>query len=198
MFFFAEVFRVGNIEKQEITECAKIVCAKETEKDQEEGTENAPPELSCIRTEYSLVQMVSHPRILEENRLVRTKIYDLSDAEYNLLLRLVEAEADGKELVANVVFNRVESVKFPNTVTEVILQQDGSGAQFSPVSDGRIDRVDVSAETMQAVEEVIYGEDLSCGALYFVARKTADPCRLRWFDNTLTPVLSHGGHEFFK
>lgn len=153
--------------------------------------------------EIDLPKAVSHPRIIDEETLIREKMYHLSDAEYNLLLKLVEAEAggediEGKILVANVVFNRVASVKFPNTVTGVILQQDGSGAQFSPISDGRIDSVVVSEETQKAVDEVIYGEDLSQGALYFVARTSANEDKLKWFDSCLTPVLAHDGHEFFK
>lgn len=153
--------------------------------------------------EKRLPEAVSHARVMDETMLVREKVHNLSEAEYNLLLRLVEAEAggedmEGKILVANVVFNRVASVKFPNTVTEVILQRDGKGAQFSPVSDGRINSVNVSEETQNAVEHVIYGEDLSQGALYFVARASADEDKLKWFDTCLTPVLTHGGHEFFK
>ncbi|MBE5871727.1 MAG: cell wall hydrolase [Lachnospiraceae bacterium] len=204
LFFFGEVFRVGSKKPEEVKECSGIYCGTVQKGERKPvAMENKPLVRSSIETEIDLPQMVSQPRVLKENRLIRNKVYELSEAEYNLLLRLVEAEAggedkQGKELVANVVFNRVESVKFPQTVAEVILQQDGSGAQFSPISDGRIDTVNVSQDTKEAVEEVLYGEDLSDGALYFVARRTADPYRLKWFDESLTPVLSHGGHEFFK
>jgi len=150
-----------------------------------------------------LRKTASEPRTIVEKTLVKEKEYELNEAEYNLLLRLVEAEAggedkEGKILVANVVFNRVKNEKFPDSVSGVILQQDENGAQFSPVSDGRLQTVNVSTETKEAVEEALYVIDLSDGALYFVARTSANPNNVRWFDECLTPVLRHGGHEFFR
>lgn len=64
----------------------------------------------------------------------------------------MEAEAggedeNGKLLVANVVLNRVNSNIFPDTVTGVVYQKEFGVCQFSPVSDGRINRVRVSEET---------------------------------------------------
>ena len=55
----------------------------------------------------------------------------------------------------------------------------------------------VSEETIEAVNRVLEGEDISCGALYFAARKRADSENMRWFDEELTFLFSHGGHEFF-
>ena len=68
--------------------------------------------------------------------------FSLEDQEYQVLLKIVEAEAgcedtEGRMLVANVVMNRVRNGNFPNTVTEVVYQRQDGTAQFSPVSDGR-------------------------------------------------------------
>ena len=68
--------------------------------------------------------------------------FSLEDQEYQVLLKIVEAEAgcedtEGRMLVANVVMNRVRNGYFPNTVTEVVYQRQDGTAQFSPVSDGR-------------------------------------------------------------
>ena len=128
--------------------------------------------------------------------------YQLDEEEYDLLLRIVEAEAgsedeDGRVMVANVVFNRVNSEQFPDTVSEVVLQQSHGVAQFSPVSSGRIWTVTVSDETVDAVQRALEGEDLSSGALYFAARRYADSESMRWFDEKLTFLFRHGGHEFF-
>ena len=119
------------------------------------------------------------------------------------LLRIVEAEAgcedeEGKLLVANVVLNRVNHKSFPDTVTEVILQKENGVTQFSPVANGRYYRVEVSEETISAVGRALTGEDISEGALYFAARKYADSDKMKWFDENLTFLFSHGGHEFFK
>ena len=127
----------------------------------------------------------------------------LSEEDMDLLLRIVEAEAgdqdvEGRLLVANVVLNRVESDAFPNGVKEVIVQEQGGAYQFSPVANGRIWRVSVSARTTEAVERALDGEDISEGALYFVARQYADKSKVKWFDDHLTYLFEWGGHEFFK
>ncbi|MDD3368006.1 MAG: cell wall hydrolase [Lachnospiraceae bacterium] len=126
----------------------------------------------------------------------------LTMEDYQILLRIVEAEAGsedmtGKMLVANVVMNRVADESFPDTVKEVVFQKANGVTQFSPVSDGRYEEVKISEETVEAVERVLSGEDHSEGALYFVSRKYADPDRLKWFDQNLTPLFTYGGHQFF-
>jgi spore germination cell wall hydrolase CwlJ-like protein len=146
---------------------------------------------------------VSEQRTLELNEITRENRIILADADYENLLRIVEAEAGGEDktgkmLVANVVLNRVESEKFPNTVTEVIFQSQNGTTQFSPISDGRFYQVSISRETIEAVEQVLTGADNSMGALYFVARKSADKTRLNWFDQNLTRLFAYGGHEFFS
>ena len=98
--------------------------------------------------------------------------FSLEEQEYQVLLKIVEAEAGGEDttgkmLVANVVMNRVRSGSFPNTVTEVVYQRSEGRAQFSPTADGRIDRVSVSPDTVEAVARVMNGEDPSAGALFF-------------------------------
>lgn len=129
-------------------------------------------------------------------------IYEVSEADYAALLKIVEAEASGEDLtgrllVANVVLNRVKSSKFPDTIEGVVYQRAGGKAQFSPVSTGKIERVRVSEETIEAVERALCGEDPSEGALYFVAPAHANPSNLQWFRNSLTKLFDYHGHEFY-
>lgn len=166
------------------------------------------PKKECEHNEYQLVayvykkqteQAASSKRTLEEEICERKKMYELSNTDYENLLRIVEAEAsgegeDGKLLVANVIFNRMKSKKFPNSVTGVIFQQN----QFAPTRDGRFYSVRVSQETVRAVERAIYGEDISNGALYFVAVGKASKDKVDWFQTRLTKVCSYGGHDFYK
>ena len=124
--------------------------------------------------------------------------FSLEDQEYQVLLKIVEAEAgcedtEGRMLVANVVMNRVRNGYFPNTVTEVVYQSQDGTAQFSPVSDGRIDTVNVSQGTIDAVARVMNGEDISQGALFFRSVRS----RSGWFDQKLSRVLEHGNHIFY-
>lgn len=146
---------------------------------------------------------VSGQRIVDYSVLEQRLAYDLADEELEVLLRIVEAEAgnedeDGKLLVANVVLNRMNSELFPDSVTEVVFQKEKGVCQFSPVSNGSYYRVKISDETISAVGRALMGEDISQGALYFVARKYADSSKVKWFDNNLTYLFMHGGHEFFK
>jgi len=148
-------------------------------------------------------EAVSEPRIVEETLLIREKCYELSNEDYENLLRIVEAEATGEDLkgrilVANVVMNRVKSRKFPNSVTQVIMQRDNGKVQFSPVSDGRFYRARVSEMTREAVQQVIYGTDYSDGAMYFVSAKRANASKYSWFRGKLQYLFTHGGHEFYK
>lgn len=147
--------------------------------------------------------VASGQRIVDYEVLEQRWVYPLSKEEYEALLRIVEAEAGGegekgKLLVANVILNRVNSEKYPDTIKDVVFQNDGQTWQFSPICDGRYYEVKISDETVKAVERALMGEDISEGALFFVARKSADPEKMRWFDENLEFLFSYGGHEFFK
>lgn len=145
----------------------------------------------------------SSQRILAFEVTTKENIVKLSEEDYEVLLRIVEAEAggedtEGKMLVAGVVLNRVASPDFPNTVKEVVFQRTKKTVQFSPVYSGRYDKVKISEGTIDAVDRVLGGEDISEGALFFAARRYADPGKMRWFDEKLDYLFTHGGHEFFK
>ena len=146
---------------------------------------------------------VSGQRILHWNILERPLEYQLAPEELEVLCRIVEAEAgtedeEGKLLVANVVLNRVKGEDFPDTVTEVVFQKEKGVTQFSPVANGRYYCADISDGTYKAVQRALEGDDISQGALYFAARKYADSERMKWFDENLTFLFEHGGHEFFR
>lgn len=146
---------------------------------------------------------VSGQRVVDFYVMEQETAYVLGEVDMEVLLRIVESEAggedeEGKLLVANVVLNRVNNDQFPSTVTEVVFQQENGVTQFSPVSNGKYYQVEISEETYEAVERALKGEDISQGALYFAARKYADSTKMQWFDDNLTFLFEHGGHEFFK
>lgn len=141
--------------------------------------------------------------LLTMQSVARTQELVLSEEDKLILYKIVEAEAGcedyiGKILVANVVLNRLQDSHFPNTVEEVVFQQEDGVTQFSPVANGRYDAAVPDEDTIQAVEAALGGEDYSEGALYFVARQYADSANLKWFDDSLEKVVIHGGHEFYK
>ncbi|MEQ2579566.1 cell wall hydrolase [Hominiventricola aquisgranensis] len=151
-----------------------------------------------VETEIPTEETVEQVVMEETPEALTGNSFSLEDQEYQVLLKIVEAEAgcedtEGRMLVANVVMNRVRNGYFPNTVTEVVYQRQDGTTQFSPVSDGRIDTVNVSQGTIDAVARVMNGEDISQGALFFRSVRS----RSGWFDQKLSRVLEHGNHIFY-
>ena len=138
----------------------------------------------------------------QDRRDVRTVIryrMNLDAASRHILERIVEAEAGDqdicrRQMVANVVLNRLQSSKFPNTVEKVVFAH----RQFSPVSNGSYYRVDVSDKTKRAVEKALMEKDNTKGALYFMYRAGSDAGNVSWFDRDLTKLCEYGCHEFFR
>ena len=133
-----------------------------------------------VETEIPTEETVEQVVMEETPEALTGNSFSLEDQEYQVL-------------VANVVMNRVRNGYFPNTVTEVVYQRQDGTAQFSPVSDGRIDTVNVSQGTIDAVARVMNGEDISQGALFFRSVRS----RSGWFDQKLSRVLEHGNHIFY-
>lgn len=133
----------------------------------------------------------------EEERRAARRIR-VTDEDYQILLRIVQAEAGicderGKILVADVIINRVISGEFPDSVKAVVYEP----SQFQPVSNGAINSVKVTAQTIDCVDRALDGEDYSKGALYFMNRKGSGGVA-SWFDRHLTYLFAHDGHEFFR
>ncbi len=127
----------------------------------------------------------------------------MSYTDYSTLLQIVEAECTGgdersKLLVADVILNRVEDEHFPDNVYDVVWQRLGGQAQFSPTQDGRMGTLSISDTTVSAVKRAVEGEDISEGALFFLARKYSSKSSVDWFDSELVYLFSHGGHDFYK
>ena len=124
--------------------------------------------------------------------------FAITEEDYDILLRIVEAEAGGEDiigklLVANVVLNRREIGFGGDTIVEVVFKKN----QFSPVTSGRIFRVTPSEETIEAVKRALNGEDQSRGALYFMSRTGSSKKGIRWFESSLKFLFKYGGHEFY-
>lgn len=109
--------------------------------------------------------------------------------ELEYLAACVEAEAGnqgllGKRYVTDVILNRVDSDKFPDTITEVINEP----RQFSVVSDRRIDEVVPTEETYQAIQLELENR-LDDTILFF---------RTERYHTGYTPCFKHEDHYFSK
>lgn len=116
---------------------------------------------------------------------------EITDVELELLACLVWAEARGedqlgKQLVVDVVLNRVDDPRFPNTITDVIYQR----YQFSPVLDGSLRQAfsNVTEECYEAVAAELENRTDN-EVLYFTAGG---------YGRYGSPAFSHQHHFFSK
>lgn len=109
--------------------------------------------------------------IAGKNTLAAMGIYGADDSnnssDYNLLARIISAEARGEPYmgqvaVGAVVLNRVEHPSFPDTLSGVVYQK---GA-FSCLYDGQFNEP-VSESAYKAATDAINGLDPSGGAIYY-------------------------------
>ena len=115
-----------------------------------------------------------------------------SQSDYNLLARLISAEARGESYtgqfaVGAVVLNRVEHPSFPNTISGVIYQK---GA-FSCLDDGQFNQP-VAESSYRAAQDALNGWDPSGGAIYYYNPVTATN---QWIRSR--PVIIQIGKHLF-
>lgn len=138
----------------------------------------------------------------------------ISNEEYEILLRITEAEAGGEDelgriMVVHTILNRVASKKFPNTVKDVVFQTNSSGTyQYTPITNGRYFKITPSESTKTAVNKAIElytsGTDESFGAEFFMSPtaiphdSAASESGANWQRDNLVLTVTHGTHEFRK
>ena len=122
--------------------------------------------------------------------------YDWSSDDAYLLAKIAMAEAEGEDTegkasVVMVVLNRVYSDEFPDTIYDVIYQKQ----QFSPVSNGRFDKIEPNEDCYKALDMIQLDKwNESEGALYF----ESEGCTDNWHSRHLEYLFTHGGHRFYK
>ncbi len=117
-----------------------------------------------------------------------------SDADIQLLAKLIYGEARGESYVGQVavgavVMNRIRSSSFPNTMSGVIYQRYA----FTAVDDGQIN-LTPNATAKKAAQDAINGWDPSYGAIYYYNPATATSS---WIFTRQTTVTI-GNHVFAK
>lgn len=115
-----------------------------------------------------------------------------SSSDYDLLARIISAEARGESYlgqvaVGAVILNRIEHPSFPDTISGVIYQK---GA-FSCLNDGQFYE-SVADSAYSAARDAINGLDPSGGAIYYYNPSTATS---KWIFSR--PVITTiGNHRF--
>ncbi|MCM3786692.1 cell wall hydrolase [Neobacillus mesonae] len=170
-------------EKQKLLEKQKKLAQLSAEK-----KKTTPPQtLFFTRTEL----------LTQDEKGKATWDYTVTDKELLMLQKIVMAEAEGepykgKVAVANVVLNRLRSANYPDTIEDVIYQK----YQFSPVANGRMDRVTPNEDVIHAVNEALNGrKEVPDETLYFLSITLADDLTVH---HSQVKVKTIGHHTFYK
>ncbi|AOZ92327.1 cell wall hydrolase [Paenibacillus crassostreae] len=181
-----------SVKTDEVTEIKAVTEVTEKSEDMHEvnmvNTQLIPPNVIF----FTRTQMLS-----QNEQEQSTWQYAVTDKELLMLRKIVMAEAEGepyegKIAVTNVVLNRLRSANFPNTIDKVIHQK----YQFSPVANGRFDRVVPNEDAIHAVNEALNGrKEVSDDTYYFLSLQLADDLTVH---HTRTFSRTIGNHSFYK
>lgn len=115
-----------------------------------------------------------------------------SSSDYDLLARIISAEARGEPYmgqvaVGAVILNRIEHPSFPDTLSGVVYQKNA----FTCLNDGQFYEP-VSQSAYKAATDALNGLDPSGGAIYYYNPKTASS---KWIFSR-TVITTIGDHRF--
>lgn len=121
-----------------------------------------------------------------------TPQFQISDADLELLAKVIYAEARGEDFtgqvaVGAVVLNRLRATGFPKTIADVIYQPWA----FTCVNDGQFSLVP-DDNAREAARQAVAGLDPTGGALYYFNPKTATSA---W--SMSRPVIKQIGRHVF-
>lgn len=133
---------------------------------------------------------IAGKKTLEKMGISHSTVY--ASADYELLARIISAEARGESYVGQVavgavILNRVEHPSFPDTISGVVYQ---NGA-FSCLYDGQFYE-EITDSAYSAARDVLNGVDPSGGAIYYYNPKKSTN---KWIFSR--PVITTIGRHVF-
>jgi len=198
--FLAEAFDAPE------TSAVSVLRAKTAEKTAE-GKKDASDEIPAFfAADYGapaigVLPEFEEPEGVIDKRISYSKKMNVTADEFNMLCCVVQREVADlgllhKQMIVNVIMNRVRSKKFPDTVYEVLHQKN----QFPTIKNYYNTTFVPDEVTVRAVSEVINGEcpDLSEGAVYFYDPRYCSQKSIEWFEETLEFLFELDCHRFFK
>jgi N-acetylmuramoyl-L-alanine amidase len=115
----------------------------------------------------SLSEILSDTTNEKSSEVEKKRYLSNEDIELIALVTMAEAEGEceeGKRLVIDTILNRVDSEHFPDTVYDVVYQEN----QFSSMWNGRVERCEVQEDICRLVEEELV-EQQNTDVIYFTA-----------------------------
>ena len=156
------------------------------------------------RADMTTAQLLAHLGNDLDIRVVdRIEVQERSE-EWDCLAEALYFEARGEDVegqiaVAEVILNRVDSARYPDSVCDVVRQgAEGRGCQFSYMCDGRKEHI-ANREIYERVGKIAWlmlagkPRTLTDEALYFHATSV----RPRW-SRTFVRTAQIGGHVFYR
>ncbi len=117
------------------------------------------------------------------------------------LSKIVSAESRGEHFsaqvdVANVIINRVASNEYPNTIYNVIFDNE-NGVQFTPTINGHIYNEPTLSSylaALEVLEHTDFAREKNQNALFFINPITANSS---WVHNNRGFAFANGNHNFY-
>ena len=166
---------------------------------EQEQTEKLIKAIEQSSEAYEKRQEQEWRQLMEERRRQYTEaqadVWSFTKDDEYLMARLAMAEQEdgdikSKALVIRTIINRVDSDNFPDTVQEVIFETD----QFTPVNNGRWERVEPDAACYEALELVKNGWDESQGATYFELTTS----KATWHNTSLIRLFEYETTTYYR
>ena len=115
--------------------------------------------------------------------MVQTTYDRLTDKEIHLIEATIQHEVGNfsetyQKLIAELIYNRLMSDEFPNTVEEVLYQEN----QFCGIEDWYSPNTEIDNTTKEIVEEVFNQDDTTHDAMYYYNPEFSADYAIQWFE----------------
>lgn len=192
IIFVAAVVGFAKLVEKEQAERRRIEL--EWIREQEVAERAYEAEVQAEKDRWAEIEAWDDLQVAKEGEVRELTSRDIEEMDYwgelELLALVVEAEAGnqdltGKRLVVDVVLNRVDCPLFPDTITEVLEQEN----QFTTMWNGAVEKAgwNMHEDDYKAVMMEIVGPRLDTDIMYFTAGS---------YNKSCTPAYIHGDHYF--
>lgn len=148
------------------------------------------------QTGYCLKRYLSSDRPVQE--ISTSSVISYTDTEFDMLCYVLQGEVGdcseaSKIAVANVIINRVKSPLFPNSINDVLNQDN----QFTAIYGYYNGTAVPSQNTIDCARRALAGEENTNGAVYYYSPQYCGSSTAAWFES-LTFCLEVDGQRYFK
>lgn len=143
-----------------------------------------PTQQIATRITEDIDTIIKNSETVDKGEKLNNNFYNsLTAEEINMIEVTVQHEvgdfsAEYKKLIAEIIYNRIKSEEFPNTVEEVLFRQN----QFTGINNWYSPDYPVDDVTKQVVKEVFSQEETSHNAVYYYNPDYSTQESIEWFE----------------